>query len=204
MQLIVGDVSTWSMRAWMCLRLADVPFSVVVIPLGTPGYKEKLATYSPSMLVPVLDTGELKVHDSLAIAEYANELSEDRLLPTDPLKRAMCRSLSSELHSGFATIRRLCPFSWEPTPLTEPAKCEIQVELARLEKIWSAADGLYYFGNPTIVDAFYSVLAYRLASYEIDLADSAGAYQQQLLAWPVFTEMLERARDWIQPGRAGA
>jgi hypothetical protein len=42
-RLIVGDVSTWSMRAWMSLKLAKVDFDELVIPLGQLEHKQFLA-----------------------------------------------------------------------------------------------------------------------------------------------------------------
>ena len=52
-RLIVGDVSTWSMRAWMSLKLAKVDFDELVIPLGQSEHKQFLAENSDSLLVPV-------------------------------------------------------------------------------------------------------------------------------------------------------
>lgn len=195
MKLVVGALSTWSMRAWMCLRMAELPFEEIIIPLDTPGYKETLARYSESMLVPVLDTGDVKIHDSLAIAEYCNELSGGKLLPSDRSKRAYCRSLISELHSGYTNIRGQCPFAWDPKPLRE-VDCAMKADLERLEIIWACAEGTYYFASPTIVDAFHAVLAYRLAVYGIWLPGNAGGYQERILEWPIFAEALARARYW--------
>lgn len=67
-------------------------------------------------------------------------------------------------------------------------------ELARLQEIWSQARGPFYFGEAGIIDAFYAVMAYRLASYGILLPGQAGTYQQALLAWPLWQELLVKAR----------
>lgn len=194
MKLIVGDLSTWSIRAWMCLRMAELPFEEIVIPLGSPGYQKKLAQYSETLLVPVLDAGEVKIHDSLAIAEYCNELSGGRLFPDDRSKRAVCRGLCSELHSGFAAIRSRCPFTWHAEPVGDLTP--IKAELRRLEQIWSCAESNYYFSEPTAVDAFYAVLAYRLSSYGVEFPGSAGRYQKQVLAWLLLGEAIAKARSW--------
>lgn len=197
MKLIVGDVSSWSVRAWICLEMTGASFEEIVIPLGVPGYKDTLARYSMTMLVPVLDTGNANIHDSLAIAEYCNEISGGKLLPTDPITRAECRSLCCELHSGFTNIRRTWPFLGEPKPLMDLSD-DLQREIDRLQYIWSQSDGEYYYGKPTIADAFYSVMAHRLSSYNILLNGKAGSYQQQLVDWPLFTSALERARRWAR------
>ena len=189
MKLVVGTASTWSMRAWICLKLADVDFDEFVIDLATESYPKQLQQHSLSKLVPVLQLANLQIHDSLAIAEYINELADYPLYPNDINERAIGRSLAAELHSGFSTLRNECPFSFDKVIATviSPA---IATEVARLECIWSEAKGEFYFEQAGIVDAFYSVLAYRLASYGITLEGRAGQYQQRLLQWPLFKQAI--------------
>jgi len=122
------------------------------------------------------------------------------LLPADMNLRAECRSLVCELHSGFTTIRSTCPFSWEPVQLTELTDDQ-QKEIERLEFIWSAAAGEFYYGTPTMADAFYAVMAYRLASYNITLSGNAGRYQAQLIQWPLFISVVEHAKIWPEKVR---
>lgn len=198
MDLIVGELSTWSMRAWLCLRMANISFNEVIIPLGSPGYRELLAEHSDSLLVPVLNTGEFKIHDSLAIAEYCNELSGGLLLPPDQKQRAQCRSLVSELHSGFQCIRSTLPFSWTAAPVYAVAE-ELRRDLQRLESIWGRANGAFYYRRPSLADAFYAVMACRLDSYGIRFDAAAGDYQQSLQEWPLFDEAIQRARQWAAP-----
>ena len=67
--------------------------------------------HGPAGLVPWLDDGELRIHDSLAIAEYLHECCPERhLYPVDKAERALARSLCAELHAGFRQIRTLLPF----------------------------------------------------------------------------------------------
>ncbi|NRA62446.1 MAG: glutathione S-transferase [Psychrobium sp.] len=189
MKLVVGTSSTWSMRAWLCLKLADVDFEEFVIDLAADSYTEQLQQHSASKLVPVLQLAKLQIHDSLAIAEYVNELADYPLYPNDVNQRAIARSLAAELHSGFSTLRNECPFSLDKVipVVMSPA---IANEVARLECIWSQARGEFYFEQAGIVDAFYSVLAYRLATYGITLEGHAGQYQQSLLQWPLFKQAI--------------
>lgn len=136
----------------------------------------------------------MRVHDSLAIAEYIHELCPDRqLYPASQAERALARSLCAELHAGFRQIRTLLPFFLGAPTRSEPP-VEAVGELARLQEVWSQARGSFYFVEAGIVDAFYAVMAYRLASYGILLPDQAGAYQQVLLSWPLWQEILLKAR----------
>lgn len=196
MKLVVGNCSTWSMRALTCLEIAGIAVEDIVIPLGEPGYEDALANMSDSMLVPVLIDGETKIHDSLAIAEYANELSSGELWPQDTKQRAIARSVVCELHSGFPLIRTLMPFGWDVTAISTENNTNLQRELRRLSTIWQHASGEFYFSDPSAVDAFYAVLAYRLNAYGVTLSGPASDYQTALLEWPLFQKVLARARTW--------
>jgi glutathione S-transferase len=196
-QLIVGTGSTWSIRAWLCLKLAKVEFTEYVVVLEKPDFKQTLLHHSPTGLVPALNVDDLCIHDSLAISEFVNELANEQLLPELVNERALARSYCAELHSGFFNLRNTCPFAIQKQPaaiITDP----LQQELNRLIAIFSAARGEFYFEKPSMVDAFYSVLAYRLDAYGIQLPDRAGQYQQALLNWPLFKAAITQAASWSE------
>ncbi|MGI1678249.1 MAG: glutathione S-transferase N-terminal domain-containing protein [Cellvibrionaceae bacterium] len=193
--LVVGVGSTWSMRAWMSLNLAGINFEEIVIPLGGNDYKTVLSKHSDTMLVPVLRASNIKIHDSLAIAEFANELSDGALYPEDLSARAVCRSLCAELHSGFTLIRNNCPYYLDGKK-TYSSTAELEKEVSRIEEIWSKAEGEFYFGTPSLADVFYSVMAHRLFNYDIQLGEDAKQYQNSLLEWDLFKSALEQAKVW--------
>jgi glutathione S-transferase len=194
--LVVGDLSTWSLRAWLCMKLAEIEFNEIVIPIGKAGYREQLAQYSSTGLVPVLIDGDLTIHDSLAIAEYINEYSNGVLLPRDKGNRARARSLTAEIHSGFSAIRSLCSFTLEEVHNFDYKK-ELDPEVARLQALWSKANGPFYFGQQTgMVDAFNAVMARRLLSYDILLQGKAAEYQNALLSWNLFVDGMNAAKRW--------
>jgi len=194
-KLVVGTDSTWSIRAWLCLKISEQASEDIVINLGHDSYKQQIKKHSATMLVPVLIHDSLNVHDSLAIAEYVNELSDGALYPNSVIERAQARSLCAELHSGFMNLRSACPFTLEHNPAAIMTP-EIVAELNRLTSIWSSAQGSFMYQKAGVVDAFYAVLAYRLSSYGIELAGDAGRYQQSLLSWSLFKEAINQARDW--------
>ena len=106
--LVIGNknYSSWSLRPWLLMRVAGIPFREVRIPLYDPATAAELATWSPSGLVPLLQDGDLKVWDSLAIGEYlAERFPASHLWPEAREARAMARSVSAEMHSGFAQLR---------------------------------------------------------------------------------------------------
>ncbi|WAG12143.1 glutathione S-transferase [Aeromonas dhakensis] len=192
--LTVGTGSTWAMRAALVLAMSGLEWQEQVFDLEDAKELQLLKRLAPAGLVPWLDHDGVRIHDSLAIAEYLHELCPARrLYPEARAERALARSLCAELHAGFRQIRTLLPFFLGAPTRSEPP-VEAIGELARLQTIWSQARGPFYFGEAGILDAFYAVMAYRLASYGIQLPGQAGAYQQVLLAWPLWQQTLVKAR----------
>ena len=192
--LTVGTGSTWAMRAALVLAMSGLEWQEQVFDLEDAKELQRLKRLAPAGLVPWLDHDGVRIHDSLAIAEYLHELCPARrLYPEARAERALARSLCAELHAGFRQIRTLLPFFLGAPTRSEPP-VEAIGELARLQTIWSQARGSFYFGEAGILDAFYAVMAYRLASYGIQLPGQAGAYQQALLAWPLWQQTLVKAR----------
>jgi len=192
--LTVGTGSTWAMRAALVLAMSGLEWQEQVFDLEDAKELQRLKRLAPAGLVPWLDHDGVRIHDSLAIAEYLHELCPARrLYPEARAERALARSLCAELHAGFRQIRTLLPFFLGAPTRSEPP-VEAIGELARLQTIWSQARGPFYFDEAGILDAFYAVMAYRLASYGIQLPGQAGAYQQALLAWPLWQQTLVKAR----------
>ena len=200
MRLIVGDLSTWSIRAWLILRLAEVEFETDIIPLGTPETASKLEGLSATKLVPILHHHGQQIHDSLAIAEYLHEHYPDRVLYPDARSdRTLARSLCAELHSGFNAIRKELPFSLDKQETPGISK-EVERDLARLDEIFCSASDPFYFNQAGIVDAFYGVMALRLDHYRISLSPAAQGYANQLLDWPLLRMALaDQASRGIKP-----
>lgn len=74
--LIIGNrnYSSWSLRAWLVMKLTGAAFDEVVIPLDQPETHRAILAHSAAGRVPVLRHGDVTVWDSLAIAEYLAEL----------------------------------------------------------------------------------------------------------------------------------
>ena len=112
--LVIGNknYSSWSMRPWVLMRANDIGFEEVQILLRRTDSVERKLEYSPAGRVPVLIDGELPVWDSLAIFEYlAEEFPEKQLWPQGRHARALARSVSAEMHSGFEAIRTHMPMN---------------------------------------------------------------------------------------------
>src|ERR1700740_1371046 len=106
------NYSSWSLRGWLMCRIAGVKFIEEVVPVDDPANRAELLLLSPSILVPCLTHQGIRIWDTLAIAEYLNEVRPKAgLLPPDRVARARCRSICGEMHSGFANLRSALPMN---------------------------------------------------------------------------------------------
>jgi glutathione S-transferase len=197
------NYSSWSLRPWLCLRWGGIDFDETFVDLDRPGYgKAQIAevlAVSPSGRVPALHVGPHVIWDSLAIAEWAAEIApERRLWPADPWARAAARSVTCEMHSGFTGIRRDLSMNIRRRVRAYGLSEETRVEIARMDQLWSATRakhggaGPYLFGHRTIADAFFTPVATRFRTYDIELSREAAAYRDALLADDAFLEWERR------------
>ena len=106
------NYSSWSLRGWLLCRMAGLDFAEEVVPVEDPANRAELLLLSPSILVPCLMHDRTRIWDTLAIAEYLNEIKpEAGLLPVARDARARCRSICGEMHSGFANLRSALPMN---------------------------------------------------------------------------------------------
>ena len=196
------NYSSWSLRAWLMLKQTGAAFESEVIPLYVPGSKEKILTHSPSGKVPALRHGAVTVWDSLAIGEYlAETFPKAGLWPAASAARACARSISAEMHAGFANLRRHLPMNMrragKPRPLTD----EVKVDVARVSALWRdcrqrfGAGGAFLFGDFGIADAMYAPVVSRLRSYGVPIDPEAAAYCDAIERHPPYREWAAAARD---------
>lgn len=186
--LIIGDktFSSWSMRAWLVAVQSGLPFREVNIALDQPKTADQIAKHSPSGKVPALKQGKIVLWDSLAIAEYLNELSpEAKLWPEDIGARALARSYASEVHSGFASLRSQLTMDLKHTEEIRHLSPGTMADIERILKMWTTAlkvsEGPYLFGDFCIADAFFAPIVFRFLSYKIQIKDKmAKAYMKNI------------------------
>ncbi|MCX5495197.1 glutathione S-transferase family protein [Kaistia dalseonensis] len=198
--------STWSMRPWLALRRTGASFEEVVIELRRPDTRENVLAVSPSGFVPLLidrrsDT-PIKVWDSLAIAEYlAESFPEAGLWPSDPAARAVARSVSAEMHSGFRPMRMAMPMDlFAHLPGQGIDSEDVAADIRRIDQIFCdcrtayGQSGPYLFGHFTIADAMFAPVVSRFRTYEPALTGIAARYVETMLADDGFIAWEEAAR----------
>src|SRR5262245_19185898 len=104
------NYSSWSLRGWLMTKYSGLEFDEITVSPDDPTARAEILLLSSSILVPCLRHDGATVWDTLAIGEYLNDILPDAgLLPEDRILRAKCRSISGEIHSGFATLRASLP-----------------------------------------------------------------------------------------------
>ncbi len=207
--LVIGNknYSSWSLRPWLALRQAGIPFTESLIPLFDENWKDAIAAISPSRCVPVLLHGEQTVWETLAIIEYVHEIyPEAGLWPADRDTRAVARAVACEMHAGFGAIRSQMPMNLRRNDLNGKGRGPgVDADIDRICEIWRDCrsrfgdGGEFLFGAFTAADAMYAPLATRFDTYGVDLDDICAAYRDALFRLPAFLEWREAAlqEPWI-------
>ena len=213
LKLTIGNknYSSWSMRPWVLLRQAGIPFEEKLVRFDAfdagSQFKQALAGLTPTGKVPVLQDDALVIWDTLAIAEYlAEQFPEKQLWPKDKAARARARSVCAEMHAGFSALRSHCTMNIEALlPDTgaliwrdQPA---VRADVERLVAMWSellqAHGGPLLFGSFTIVDAYFAPVCMRLKTYALPMPPAIAAYVERVAALP-------GVAAWIADARAEA
>ena len=197
--LFVGNknYSSWSLRGYLAVAQAGVPFDEVVIPLSRPDSAQRLLEHSPSGLVPVLRAGDDLVWDSLAIAEYvAERFPAAGLWPEDPAVRGTARCVAAEMHAGFADLRANMPMDMRSELPGRGRTPEVLADIERITSVWREGLGTFLFGDHvTVPDIMYAPVVSRFRTYAVDLDDRCRAYADAMWAHPPLAQWFQAARE---------
>ncbi len=191
--LYVGSkrYSSWSLRPYLALAHTGVAFECKTILLDQPDTKAQIAAVNPASKVPVLHDGTLVIWDSLAICEYVAELHPTAgLWPDDRAVRAKARSVSAEMHSSFAALRRDMPMDILSKKHGQGHTAEALADARRVQQIWreclDASGGPFLFGTFTIADAMFAPVTTRFTTYGVDLDAQCRAYVDAVAQLPAY------------------
>ena len=200
LKLFIGNknYSSWSMRPWVLLKQAGIPFEEVIVRFDSfdagSRFKNSLSGVTPVGKVPVLLDGDLAVWDTLAIAEYvAEQFPDKQLWPAERTARARARSVCAEMHGGFSALRNDCGMNIEADladigALLWRDKPALRSDVARIVAMWSgllqAHGGPMLFGAFTVADAFFSPVCMRINTYALPVPAEVRAYVDRVCALP--------------------
>lgn len=193
------NYSSWSMRGWLLAKFAGLPFQEDIVSPDDPEARAEILLLSSSILVPSLKHGEIFVWDTLAIAEYLNEIRPAAmLLPDDQAARAHCRAICGEMHSGFSALRSALPMNLKAHFPNFKVWSRAQADIQRITTIWKKClatyGGPYLFGERTMADAMYAPVITRFITYDVKLEPICAAYSKRIMAMPEMKEWIAAAQ----------
>ncbi|MBV9654757.1 MAG: glutathione S-transferase family protein [Acetobacteraceae bacterium] len=194
------NYSSWSLRGWLLTRMSGLSFEEKSVSVEDPATREELLLRSSSILVPCLIHGKLSIWDTLAIAEYLNEIRPDaKMFPADRAARARCRSVSGEMHSGFSALRSSLPMNLRSRRPGFKVWSSAQADIDRIAAIWHECIGMsggpFLFGGQyTVADAMYAPVCTRYQTYDVKQDEVCAAYCAHILALPDMVAWTEDAR----------
>ena len=207
--LYIGNknYSSWSLRGWLMVKASGIAFDEVLIRLRQPNTKAEVLRHSPSGRVPALVHGNDRVWESLAIGEYLAELVPDaNLWPRDRAARAVARSVSTEMHAGFSTLRNHFPMNVRSSFANRASTPEVQSDIDRITAMWHdcrarfGKDGPFLFGGAfSNADAMYAPVVSRFRTYKVELDAGAQAYCDAVWSYPPMQEWAAAAKKepWV-------
>jgi len=193
------NYSSWSLRGWLLVRFAGLPFTGVVVPPDDADARKELLLLSPSIRVPCLTHDGAKVWNTLAIAQYLNEIRPDAgLMPADRIARAHCRSVSGEMNSGFANLRASLPMNLKGQYPHHKVWAGAQPDIDRIVEIWTeclaAYGGPFLFGKQRgMADAMFAPVVTRFLTYGVKLDRACMQYCRTIMDMPEMQEWVSAA-----------
>ena len=194
------NYGSWSLRGWLLCKMASLDFDEQHVSTDDPSTRAELLLLSPSFLVPCLIHDGLKIWDTLAITEYLHEINPDAvLLPADQAKRAHCRSICGEMHSGFSNLRAALPMNIKAHFPGFKSWAGARGDIERITTIWREClaqyGGPYLFGEkPGAADAMYAPVCSRFTTYDVALAEPAKTYCRTIMEMPLMQEWIAGAK----------
>jgi len=193
------NYSSWSLRGWLLCKMVDLPFEEELLSSDDPSTRAELLLLSPSFLVPCLRHEDVKVWDTLAIAEYLAEIRPKAgLLPEGLAARAHCRAVSGEMHSGFHNLRSALPMNLKAHFPGFSVWSGAQGDIDRVVAIWreclDAYGGPYLFGKLSLADAMYAPVCARFLTYDVKLDPDCAAYCDTIMRWPAMIDWVAAAK----------
>ena len=211
LKLIIGNraYSSCSMRGWLAVKQSGDQFEEYVVPMFDADWDKRREgdEFAPSLgKVPILWDGDCVVWDSIAIIEFlADRYGDDLYWPEEETVRAVARSMSAEMHSGFSNLRRELPMnvrkSYPPKDLSDAVKEEID----RIMQLWAQArarfggTGEFLFGDWCAADMMYAPVVTRFITYGVPVPNFTAAYMKAVLSHPHVAEWIDKAQDepWV-------
>jgi len=200
-KLLIGQrrYSSWSLRGWLAVRLADLDVSIEVARFVRPGPTPAIANTSPNGLVPYLEHRGAAVWESLAVCDYCAEF-EPSLWPADRIARAHAKSIAAEMHAGFRGLRQNMWMNLGRDYSGLGRTPEALADVDRIDSLWAETrqrfgqGGPYLFGAAfTAADIMYAPVITRFLTWRPEISAAAKTYVDAVRSHKLVAEWYDAA-----------
>ena len=194
------NYSSWSLRGWLLAKFSGLDFMETMVSPDDADARRELLLLAPSIRVPCLTHDGARVWNTMAIAQYLDEVCPDAgLFPADRIARAHCRSVCGEMNSGFANLRSSLPMNLKAHLPGHKIWGGAQPDIDRIVEIWTECiatyGGPYLFGSRRgAADAMYAPVVTRFLTYDVKLNRACIEYARTIMAMPEMGEWIAAAR----------
>ncbi len=198
------NYSSWSLRGYLLVKLSGLPFTEQAMDPSDPAAREELLLRASSIRIPCLIHEDFPVWDTLAIAEFLNEIRpEAGMFPADRHARARARSIAGEMHSGFHALRSSLPMNLRAHKPGFAVWSGAQADIDRVCAIWreclAASGGPWLFGRQRcMADAMYAPVTTRFRTYDVKLDEVCAGYCARTIALPDMQAWIAGAKREVE------
>ncbi|MBD1875415.1 glutathione S-transferase family protein [Nodosilinea sp. FACHB-131] len=202
LKLYYARPSVYARPVWLTLIEKQLPFELVTVDLSGKQFEPEFLAVNPFGHVPVLEDGDFRVIESMAILDYLEARYPDiALLPKDATALAKVRMVQmltlNELLPGVFKLLIDNQRSDQKSAEIEYAQLRIKNTLGFLENL--LGDGCYFAGKQfTFAEIVAGTIVHKVPDLGVALTDypRLSHWSERLLARPSWQQIALSAEEW--------
>ncbi|PZU99006.1 MAG: glutathione S-transferase family protein [Leptolyngbya sp.] len=202
LKLYYARPSVYARPVWLALIEKQLPFELVPVDLSGKQFEPEFLAVNPFGHVPVLEDGDFRVIESMAILDYLEARYPDiALLPKDATALARVRMVQmltfNELLPGVFKLLIDNQRSNQKSAEIDYAQLRVRNTLGFLENL--LGNGSYFAGEQfTLAEIVAGTIVHRVPELGVALADYPwlSNWSERLLARPSWEQIALSAEEW--------
>ncbi len=202
LKLYYARPSVYARPVWLALIEKQLPFKLAPVDLSGKQFEPEFLSVNPFGHVPVLEDGDFRVIESMAILDYLEARYPDiALLPTDATALARVRMVQmltlNELLPGVFKLLIDHERSDQQSIEIKYAQLRVRNTLSFLENL--LGDSCYFAGEQfTLAEIVAGTIVHKVPDLGVALADypRLSQWSERLLARPAWQQIALGAEEW--------